>query len=158
MLVLKSIIMNPLTLWFFYPKGCYWRSPCRSQKTLKHLKIEVFKVKPKRKKYIVVPIVCGLSNQNLSQMVHICFGHVSISRLWIMKKKLPIMGLPMTGSRPRYSPCPNSVVLSKNNSYFVGINPQLNKELFEVCVVFKNVTWSRKRLTTVWEYYDSHQA
>ena len=26
-------------------------------------------------------------------------------------------------------------------SYFVGINPQLKKELFEVCIVWKNISW-----------------
>ena len=59
------------------------------------------------------------------------------------------MGIPMTSYRPGCPLRPHSLVLSKNNAHFVGIKPQLNKEIFEVCDVFKNVTWYRKMLTTV---------
>ena len=50
---------------------------------------------------------------------------------------LPEVPLCETGSSPRCPLSSHSAVHSKNNSYFVGIEPQLKKELFEVCVVFK---------------------
>ena len=53
-----------------------------------------------------------------------------------------LAGIPvpvMKGSIPRFPFRSHSPVHSKNNSYFVGINPQFNKEIFEVFVVCKNI-------------------
>ena len=44
-----------------------------------------------------------------------------------------------TGSIPICPLCSHSSVRSKNNSYFVWIRPQINKDIFEVCVVWKNI-------------------
>ena len=49
----------------------------------------------------------------------------------------------MTGSTPICSLCSHSLVRRKNNSYVVGIKPQLKREIFEICVVQKNIRWYR---------------
>ena len=52
------------------------------------------KINPQRDKNIVVPTVCGLSKQTLSQLIHQRFGHVSITQLKRMARKGLMDGLP----------------------------------------------------------------
>ena len=46
---------------------------------------------------------------------------------------IPLCRMYWTCSSPICPLCSHSSVHSKNNSYFLGIKTQLNKELFEVC-------------------------
>ena len=61
--------------------GRYWRSPYQTQHNLDYLHIEMVKVNAQRDSNIVVPTVCDLLKQNLYQIIHQNFGHVSISRI-----------------------------------------------------------------------------
>ena len=63
------------------PQDSYWRSPYQTQKNLEYFQLKIVNINPHRDKNIVVPTVCGLSKQALSQLIHQCFGHVSITRL-----------------------------------------------------------------------------
>ena len=67
---------------FVDPKGHNWRSPYRTHNNWDYLQIEVFKVNPQRNRDIVVPTVCGISNQNI-------FGHISITCYKEWQKKDP---------------------------------------------------------------------
>ena len=55
---------------FVDPQGCSWGSPYQNQNNLDYLQIKIFKVNPQRKRNIVVPTICGLSKQNISQRIH----------------------------------------------------------------------------------------
>ena len=72
---------------FVDAQGCSWRSPNQTRNNLDYLQIEYFRVKPQRKNNIVAPTVCGLSKQNLSQIIHQCFAHVLITRLIQISRK-----------------------------------------------------------------------
>ena len=55
-----------------------------------------------------------------------------------------------TRSRPRCPILSRSPVRTKNNSYFLRIKPHLNKELFEICVVYEKILPGlERRLITV---------
>ena len=47
--------------------------------------------------------------------------------------------------------------VATKKTYFVGINPQLKKDSFKVCVVRKNTTWIKGRLITVGYNFYLHQ-
>ena len=47
----------------------------------------MIKLKPQREKNIVVPTVCALPKQNLSERTHQNFGHIFITRLKQMARK-----------------------------------------------------------------------
>ena len=79
---------------FVDPQGCSWRSPYQNRKNLDYLQLEIFKINTYRDNNLVVPTVCGLSKQTLSQLIHQLFGHVSITRLKRMARKGLMEGLP----------------------------------------------------------------
>ena len=81
---------------FVDPQGFSWISPYHTQKNVDHLQIEIVKFNPQINRNIVVPTVCDLSKQNLSQIIHQRFGHVSIYRLIRMSRKGPMEGHPTT--------------------------------------------------------------
>ena len=54
----------------------------------------MFKINPHRDKNIVVPTVCGLSKQTISQLIHHCFVHVYFTRLKQMAREGLMEGLP----------------------------------------------------------------
>ena len=91
----KNVTYEPLEHCDFVdPQYCSWISPWQPQNNLDYIKIEIIKFKPQRNSNIVVPNVCDLSKQNLSQIIHQRFGHVSISRLKRMSIKWLMVGLP----------------------------------------------------------------
>ena len=67
--------------YFVYPQDIYWRSPYQTRNNLDYLQLEIVKINTHRDTNIVVPTVCGLSKQTLSQLIHRRFGHISITRL-----------------------------------------------------------------------------
>ena len=78
----KKVTSEPLEHCDFVdPQGCSWRSPYKTRNNLDYLQLEIFKINPHRDKNLVVPTVCGLSKQTLSQLIHQRFGHVSVTRL-----------------------------------------------------------------------------
>ena len=72
---------------FVDPQGRSWRSPYQTQNNLDYIQILIVKFNHHRDKNIVVPTVCGLSKQDISQLIHQRFGHVSIIRLKRMTRK-----------------------------------------------------------------------
>ena len=79
---------------FVYPQGRSWISPYQTRNNLDYIQLEIVKINPHRDKNLVVPTVCGLSKQNISQLIHQRFGHVSITRLKRMARKGLMEGLP----------------------------------------------------------------
>ena len=79
---------------FFDLQGGSWRSPYQTHNNLNYIQINIFKVSPQRDRNIVVPTFCCLLKNNLSQLIHQNFGHVSIVRLKQMSIKLLMKGLP----------------------------------------------------------------
>ena len=79
---------------FVDPQCCSWRSHCQTRNNLDYLQLEIVKINPHRDKNLVVPTVCGFSNQTRSQLIHQRFGHVSITRLKRMARKGLMEGLP----------------------------------------------------------------
>ena len=76
----KKVTSEPLEHCDFVdPQGRSWRSPYQTRNNLDYLQLEIFKINPHRDKNLVVPTVCGLSKQTLSQLIHQHFGHVSIT-------------------------------------------------------------------------------
>ena len=74
MLVLKRLHLNLLNIVALLTfKVVLRRSPYQTQKNLDYLQIEIVKVNPHRDKNIVVPTVCGLSKENISQLIHQLF-------------------------------------------------------------------------------------
>ena len=72
-------------------------------------KSKFVKVNPQRNRNIVVPIVCDLSKQNLSQIIHQNFGHVSIYRLKRTARKV-IMEAPPENLPDFEEHCPISLL------------------------------------------------
>ena len=72
---------------FVDPQGHYWISPYHNQNNLDQRQIKIVKVNPQRNRNIVVPTVNSLSKQNVSQIIHQRFGHVSIVRTKRMARK-----------------------------------------------------------------------
>ena len=68
--------------------ACDMFVPWVTQNNLDYIQIEIFKVNPQRNRNIVVPTICGLSKQNISQRIHQWFGHVYITRLKMAIKVL----------------------------------------------------------------------
>ena len=56
--------------------------------------MKFFKVNLQRNRNIVVPTVCAPSEQNIYQLIHQRFDHVSIIRLKQIGKKVLMKGLP----------------------------------------------------------------
>ena len=76
----KTVTSEPLEHCDFVdPQGFSWISPCQTRNNLDHLQLEIFNINPHRYKNLVLPNVCGLSKQTLSQLIHQRFGHVSIT-------------------------------------------------------------------------------
>ena len=91
----KKVTSEPLEHCDFVdPQGRSWRSPYQTRNNLDYLQLEIVKINPHREKNPVVPTVCGLSKQNLSQLIHQRFGHVSITRLKRMARRGLMDGLP----------------------------------------------------------------
>ena len=91
----KKFTSEPLEHYDFVdPQGRSWRSPYQTRNNLDYLQLEIVKINPHRDKNIVVPTVCGLSKQTLSQLIHQRFCHVSITRLKLMARKVLMEGLP----------------------------------------------------------------
>ena len=63
------------------PQGCSWRSTYHTHNNIDYPQLEIVNINPHRDKNIFVPTFCGLSKQNLSQLIHQLFGYVSITRL-----------------------------------------------------------------------------
>ena len=72
---------------FVDSQGSSWSLIYQIQNNLDYIKIEIVKVNPNRDRNIFFPTFCGLSKQNLSQILHQNFGHVSITRLKKMARK-----------------------------------------------------------------------
>ena len=79
---------------FVDPQGRSCISPYQTQKNINYIQIKNVKVNPHRDRDIVVPTVCALSKQNLSYIILHRFGHVSITRLKLMVRKVIMEGLP----------------------------------------------------------------
>ena len=81
-----------------------------------YIQINIFKVNPHRDMNIVIPNLCALSKQNLSQIIHQHFGHVSITRLKPMARKGLMKCLP-ENIPDLEEPCP--VCLLTNATKFI---------------------------------------
>ena len=68
---------------FFDPQGRSWRSPYHNQNNIDYIQIEIFKAN----RNIVVPTVCALSQQNISQIIQQYFGQVYNATLKRMSRK-----------------------------------------------------------------------
>ena len=78
----KKVTSEPLeNCNFVDPQDRSWRSLYQTHNNLDYLQLKIFKVKPHRDNNIVVSTFCGISKQNISQIIHQRFGHVSITRL-----------------------------------------------------------------------------
>ena len=98
--------------------------------------------------FLIIP----LALQNSYSSVFLCTGNLSkndmhyTSRCYLryngQNKILPTKWQPLlTCSRPRFLLLSHSLVRSKTNSQFVGIKPQLKKDLFKVCGVCKKINY-----------------
>ena len=56
--------------------------------------MKIVKFHPHKHRNIVDPTACALSKQNLSHIIHQSFGHVSITRLKLMARKVLMEVLP----------------------------------------------------------------
>ena len=91
----KKVTSEPLEHCDFVdPQGCSWISLYQTHNNVDYLQLEIVKINPHRDKNIVVPNVCGLSKQTLSQLIHQLFDHVSITRQKRMARKGLMEGLP----------------------------------------------------------------
>ena len=92
--------------------------------------------------------IIPLALQNSSSFVSLCTGNLSKNNMQYTSPLclicddqntiLPTKWRPLlTCSRPRFPLCSHSLVRGKNNSQFVGIKPQLKKDLFKLYVVWK---------------------
>ena len=79
---------------FVEPQGRSCISPCQTKININCIQIKIVNFNPHRGRDIVFPTICALSKQNLSQIIHKCFGHVSITILKGMKIKGLTEGLP----------------------------------------------------------------
>ena len=79
---------------FIDSNGHSWISSYQTHNNLKYLQLEIFNINTHRDNNLVIPTVCVLSKQNLSQNFHQSFGHVSIPRLKRMSIKGLMEGLP----------------------------------------------------------------
>ena len=79
---------------FVDPQVRSWRSLYQTQNNLNYIQIRIVKINPQRDRNIFVPTVCALPKQNLSQIIHQSFGHVSITRLKPTERKGLMEGLP----------------------------------------------------------------
>ena len=70
------------------------RSSYQTQNNLDYIQIEMVKFSPKINISIVFPTVYDLSKNNLYQVIHHCFGNVSIKRPKQMARKWLMKGLP----------------------------------------------------------------
>ena len=93
-LVLKRLhpnLLNIVTLLTL--KVILGDQPTRLAKNIDYLQLKIVNINPHRDKNLVVPTVCGLLKQILSQLIHQCFGHVSINRIKRMTGKGLMEGL-----------------------------------------------------------------
>ena len=74
-------------------QGSSWRSPCQNQNNLDYIQIKNFKVNPHIYRNIVVPNVCAILKQNISQIIHKRFGNLYITRLKQIARKGLMEGL-----------------------------------------------------------------
>ena len=88
-LIFKGLHQNQLsTVNFCSLKACHtWRSNYLTHNNLDYLIIEVVKFDPNHHKDSVTPTVCGISTQNLLQLVYQHFVHVSVPVLSSMENK-----------------------------------------------------------------------
>ena len=90
----KKVTSEPLEHCDFVdPQGRSWRPRYQNNNNLDYLQLEIVKINTKRDKNIVVPTLCGLSKQTLSQLIYQRFGHVSITRLKWMARKVLMEGM-----------------------------------------------------------------
>ena len=78
---------------FVDPQGRSCRSPYQTHNNIEYLQFELIKINPQRDKNLVFPTVYALSKQNLYQLIHQRFGHISITRLKLMAIKVLVEGL-----------------------------------------------------------------
>ena len=71
------------------------------------------KINTHRDKNIVVPTVFGFSKQTLSQLINQCFGHVSITRIKELARKVLMEGLPQNLSGLEET-CPICLLTKEN--------------------------------------------
>ena len=91
----KKVMSEPLEHCDFVdPQRFSWRSPYQTQNNLNYLQIQITNVNPHKDSNIIVPTVCTLPKQNISQIIHQRFGPVSITRLKRVARKGLIEGLP----------------------------------------------------------------
>ena len=84
----KKVTSEPLEHCDFVdPQGRSWRPRYQNNNNLDYLQLEIVKINTKRDKNIVVPTLCGLSKQTLSQLIYQRFGHVFITRIKQMARK-----------------------------------------------------------------------
>ena len=87
--------MNLLNIVTLLPlRVVIWISPYQNHNNIDYLQLENFRINPHRDKNLVVPTICRLSKQTLSQLIHQRFGHVSITQLKLMTRKGLMEGLP----------------------------------------------------------------
>ena len=92
---IKNVTSEPLEHCDFVgPQGCSWRSPYQTCNNIDYLRPKISEINPHRDKDIFVPIVCWISKQTLSQLIHKRFGHVSITIIKKMARKGLMEGLP----------------------------------------------------------------
>ena len=102
----KKVISEPLEHCDFVdPQGRSWISPYQTRNNLDYLQLKIVNINPHRDKNIVVPNVCGISKQNISQLIHQRICHLSITRLRGMARKGLMEGLPENLSKLE-EPCP----------------------------------------------------
>ena len=90
---------------FVDPQGHSWRSTYQTRNNLDYLQLKIVNINPHRDKNIVVPNICGISKQNISQLIHQHFCHFSITRLKGMARKGLMEGFPENLSKLE-EPCP----------------------------------------------------
>ena len=91
----KSLHMNPLNIVILLALKVVLVYHSTTLKTISTiLKSKYIKVNTQRKINIFVATVCSLSKQYISQIIHWCFGHVSITRVKRMARKGLMEGIP----------------------------------------------------------------
>ena len=79
---------------FFDPQGRSWRSTYQTQNNIDYLKIKIIKFNSHRDRHIIVTTVCAQPKNNILQIIHQHFGHVSITILKRIARKGLMEGLP----------------------------------------------------------------
>ena len=93
--IFKKVMSEPLEHCDFVdPQGRSCKSPYQTKKIINYIQTEIVKFKSHRDRNIVAPTVCEISKQNLSQIIHQRFCHISINRLKNISRKRTHGGVP----------------------------------------------------------------